>query len=61
MTYDEVFRFLSDKNRWYAEECTDGRKRVIQKGSENVCLEDGALFYLQYEYKEKQMMKSKQQ
>ena len=61
VTYDEVFRYMSDKTRRYAEECTDSRKRAIRKFSENIRLEDGVLFYLQYEDKEKQTVKSKRQ
>ena len=53
MTYDEVFRFLSDKNERYTEGCTEIRKRSIRRFSENISLEDGVLFYLQYEDKEK--------
>ena len=61
VTYDEVFRYLNDTNRRYTEECTDSRMRAIRKCSENIHLEDGVLFYLQYEDKEKQTVKSKRQ
>jgi hypothetical protein len=53
VTYDEVFKYLRDKKRRYAEECTDSRKRAIRKFSENMCLQDGVLFYVQYDDKEK--------
>ena len=49
VTYDEVFRFLSNKNKRYAEGCTDTRKRSIRRFAENVSLQDGVLFYLQHE------------
>ena len=53
MTYDEAFRFLIDKNERYLEGCTEIRKRSIRRLLENIGLEDGVLFYLQYEDKEK--------
>ena len=59
VNYDEVFRYLSEKNRLYAEECTDSTQTAIGKFSENIRLQDGVLFYLQYERKEKQTAKSK--
>ena len=61
VTYDEVFKYLSDKKRRYANECTESRKRAIRKFSENIRLEDGVLFYVQYDDEEKQSVKSKRQ
>ena len=58
VTYDEVFRFLSDKSKRYEEGCTDSRKRAIQRFSENISLEDGVLFY---QLHEKQTVKTKRQ
>ena len=54
-----MFKYLSNKKRPYAEECSESRKRTIRKFSENIHLEDGVLFYVQYDYKEKQSVKSK--
>ena len=31
VTYDQVFRFLNDKNERYAEGCTEIRKRINSK------------------------------
>ena len=42
VTYDEVFKYLSNKKMRYAEECTESRKRAIRKFSENICLEMGS-------------------
>ena len=61
VTYDEIFKYLSDKKRRYANECTESRKRAIRKFSENIHLEDGVLFYVQYDDEEKQSVKSKRQ
>ena len=62
VTYDEVFKYLSDKKRRYANDCTESRKRAICKFSENIRLEDGVLFYVQYDDdEEKQSVKSKRQ
>ena len=61
VTYDEVFLFLSHKSKRYTEGCTESRKRSIRRFSENIRLEDGVLFYLQHEDKEKQTVKSKRQ
>ena len=59
--YDEVFKYLSNKKRRYAEECSESRKRAIRKFSDNIQLEDGVLFYVQYDDKDKQSVKSKRQ
>ena len=59
VTYDEAFKYLSDKKMRYAEECSESRKRAICKFSENICLEDGVLFYMQFDNKDKQTVKSK--
>ena len=40
-TYDEVFRFLSNKNKRCAEGCTDSRKISIRRFAENISLKDG--------------------
>ena len=61
ITYQEVFTFLSHKTDRYDEGCPDSRKRGIRKFSDNVLLEDGVLFYLQYNDKEKLSVKSKRQ
>ena len=61
ITYQEAFTFLSHKTERYAEGCPDGRKRAIRKFSDNILLEDGVLFYLQYDVKEKHSVKSKRQ
>ena len=61
VTYGEVFQFLSKRADKYAEGCSESRKRAIRKFSENILLEDGVLFYLQHEDKEKKEVKSKRQ
>lgn len=61
VTYDEVFKYLSNNEEKYAEGCTDNRKRAIRKFSEGVCLESGILHYLQYEDKSKKVVKLKRQ
>ena len=61
VTYQEVFKFFSHKTEKYAEGCSDTRKRAIRKFSENILLEDGVLFYVQYHDKEKSSVKSKRQ
>ena len=61
VTYGEVFQFLSKRAEKYVEDCSESRKRAIRKFSENILLEDGVLFYLQHEGKEKKEVKSKRQ
>ena len=61
VSYDEVFLFLSQKSKRYTDGCTESRKRSIRRFSENIRLEDGVLFYLQHEDKERQIVKSRRQ
>ena len=57
-----MFKCLSNNKRpYYAEECSESRKRAICKFSENIHLEDGVPIYVQYDDKEKQSVKSKRQ
>jgi len=59
VTYSEVFHYLTGGK--YAEGCTNSRKRAIRKFSENISLEDGILYYLQYEGKTKKKVTLKRQ
>ena len=43
VTYDEMYKYLSNRKSRYAEECSESRKRAIRKFSENIHLEDGVL------------------
>lgn len=45
VSYDEVFKYLSDMENRYYGDCSDTRKRSIRRFSENVLLEDGILYY----------------
>ena len=47
VSYQEVFKYLSNKTERYPEGCSDARKRAIRKFAEKIFLEDGVLFYTQ--------------
>ena len=61
VTYQEVFTFLSNATDRYAQGCPDTRKRAIRKFANKIDIEDGVLFYIHYQDKDKRSVPSKWQ
>ena len=61
VTYQEVFTFLSNATDRYAQGCPDTRKRAIRKFANKIDIEDGVLFYIHCQDKDKRSVPSKRQ